>query len=62
MGIEVASPNVQESTADFAVQDTTILFGLSAIKGCGNNAADAIVAARKKGGPFSSLFDLCRKS
>ena len=61
MGIEVASPNVQESTADFAVQDTKILFGLSAIKGCGNNAADAIVAARKKGGPFSSLFDFCER-
>jgi len=61
MGIEVMPPSVQESITDFVVQDTKILFGLSAIKGCGGNAANAIVAARKKGGPFSSLFDFCER-
>jgi DNA polymerase-3 subunit alpha len=38
-----------------------ILFGLSAIKGCGSGAAEAIVAARNAGGPFASLFDFCER-
>jgi DNA polymerase-3 subunit alpha len=38
-----------------------ILFGLSAIKGCGSGAAEAIVAARREGGPFASLFDFCER-
>ena len=33
----------------------------SAIKGCGSSAAEAIVAARDKDGPFSDLFDFCER-
>ncbi len=42
-------------------QQGHIHFGLSAIKGCGGGAAEAIVVARKKGGPFKSLYDLCER-
>ena len=61
MEIEVVPPNVNLSSGDFMVADGKILFGLSAIKGCGGQAADAIVAARQAGGPFRDLFDFCER-
>jgi DNA polymerase-3 subunit alpha len=38
-----------------------ILFGLSAIKGCGSGAAEAIVAGRRADGPFADLFEFCER-
>ncbi len=38
-----------------------ITFGLSAIKGCGGQAAVAIVAERNKNGPYRDLFDFCER-
>lgn len=61
MGVEVIPPDVNSSDADFTVVNGRIPFGLSAIKACGSGAADAIVAARKLGGPFRSLFDFCER-
>ena len=37
----------------------TIRYGLGAIKGTGQSAIEAIVAAREEGGPFTSLYDFC---
>ena len=59
MGIEVAPPDVNASFVDFTVSAGRILFGLSAIKGCGGQAAAAIVAERQKGGAFRDLDDFC---
>jgi DNA polymerase-3 subunit alpha len=59
MGIEVAPPDVNASVADFAVKGGRILFGLSAIKGCGGQAAEAIAAERERGGAFRDLDDFC---
>jgi len=59
MGIEVAPPDVNASAADFTVAAGRILFGLSAIKGCGVQAAEAIHAEREKGGPYRDLHDFC---
>jgi DNA polymerase-3 subunit alpha len=59
MGIEVAPPDVNASRADFSVADGRILFGLSAIKGCGVQAAEAIAAERERGGIFRDLHDFC---
>jgi DNA polymerase III subunit alpha len=61
MGIEVLPPSVNSSHSDFAVVEGKIAFGISAIKGCGGAAAEAIVSARKKGGPFKDLFDYCER-
>jgi DNA polymerase-3 subunit alpha len=61
MGIEVVPPSVNHSDVDFAVRDGKILFALSAIKGCGGAAAEAIVAARKSGGNFRDLFEFCER-
>jgi DNA polymerase-3 subunit alpha len=38
-----------------------ITFGLSAIKGCGGQAAAALVAERRKNGPYRDLFDFCER-
>ena len=45
MEIEVVPPDVNRSGPEFAVADGKICFGLSAIKGCGAAAAEAIAAA-----------------
>ena len=61
MGIDVEPPDVNRSHANFRVSDGKILFALSAIKGCGGSAAEAIVVARQAGGPFHRLFDFCER-
>ena len=61
MGIEVVPPNVNTSEGGFAVRDGKIYFGLAAIKGCGGSAAEAIVAARQRGGAFRDIFDFCER-
>lgn len=61
MGIEVVMPDVNSSDVDFSVADGQIQFALSAIKGCGGGAAEAIVAARNADGPFKDLFDFCER-
>ena len=61
MGIEVVHPDVNTSGVDFTVANGKIYFALSAIKGCGGAAGEAIVAARKQGGPFRDLFDFCER-
>ncbi len=38
-----------------------VRYGLGAIKGTGQGAIEAIVAARNEGGPFISLFDFCAR-
>jgi DNA polymerase III subunit alpha len=38
-----------------------VRYGLGAVKGSGQNAIEAIVAARTEGGPFTSLFDFCKR-
>ena len=46
MEIPTNSPDVNTSEAEFAAKEGEILFGLSAIKGCGKQAAEAIVHER----------------
>jgi DNA polymerase-3 subunit alpha len=61
MGVEVLPPSVNHSEGDFTVEKDKIVFGLTAVKGCGRNAAEEIARARKEGGPFKDLFDLCER-
>ncbi|HEV3091339.1 MAG TPA: DNA polymerase III subunit alpha [Candidatus Cybelea sp.] len=61
MGIEVAAPDVNESLVDFAVADSSIRFGLAAVKGVGEAAVHAIIEARESGGRFGDLFDLASR-
>jgi len=61
MGIEVVPPHVNTSGSEFTVADGKIYFALSAIKGCGGSAAEAVVRNRKKDGPYQDLFDFCER-
>ncbi len=62
MGLDVLPPDVNLSESDFAVTgEREIRFGLSAVKGVGENAVASIVAAREEEGPFSSVFDFCNR-
>jgi DNA polymerase III subunit alpha len=61
MEITVVPPDVNSSDVDFAVAEGKIFFGLSALKGCGGSAAEAVVAARTKGGKFKDIFDFCER-
>ncbi|MFC1674772.1 DNA polymerase III subunit alpha [Candidatus Omnitrophota bacterium] len=61
MGINVLTPNINESNAHFRVIDPgTIRFGLMAVKNVGRGAIESIVQARQEGS-FSSLEDLCKR-
>jgi DNA polymerase-3 subunit alpha len=61
MGIRVLPPSVNESVHDFRVVGDDIRFGLSAVKGVGTQAIDAIIAARADGGHFTNLWDFCER-
>jgi DNA polymerase III subunit alpha len=59
MGIGVDPPHINQSGVDFTPLETSILFGLSAVRNVGQGAIENILAARDAGGLFSSLADLC---
>jgi DNA polymerase III subunit alpha len=60
-------PDVNKGTARFEpISDKVVRYGLAAVKGTGQGAIEAIVAAREGkagagGGPFRSLFDFCAR-
>ena len=56
MGIPVLPPDINESRQKFSGVGGAIRFGLAAIKGVGEAAAEAILAERAKG-PFRSFTD-----
>ena len=64
--IEVLPPDINQSESDFSVvtlgnknNQKAIRFGLSAIKGVGETAVEALLDVQKQGHTFSSLFELC---
>jgi DNA polymerase-3 subunit alpha len=63
MEMEVLPPDINESRRGFTPRnDGRIRFGLGAVKHVGANAVQAILNARREGGPFRSFFDLCRRA
>jgi DNA polymerase-3 subunit alpha len=61
LGIKVLGPDINVSGKNFTVVDGAIRFGLAAIKNVGESAVESIVDIRNRTGPFSSLFDFCRR-
>ena len=62
MGMTFEAPNINRGTHRFEpISDQTIRYGLGAIKGSGEQAIEAIVAARESGGAFTSLYDFARR-
>jgi len=60
-GIAILPPDVNVSGDDFTVDGNSIRFGLGAIKGVGEGAANAIIEARRKDGVFTSFLDFCER-
>lgn len=60
-GIDILPPDINDSHMRFTVVDGAIRFGLAAVKNVGGGAIEAILEARKEGGPFESLFDFCSR-
>ena len=62
MGMTFEAPNINRGFHRFEpISDKTIRYGLGAIKGSGEQAIEAIVAARESGGAFTSLYDFARR-
>ncbi len=69
-GIAFEAPDINRGGYRFEpIADKTVRYGLGAVKGTGQGAIEAIVAAREGqgakegqgGGPFRSLFDFCAR-
>ncbi|HZN47721.1 MAG TPA: DNA polymerase III subunit alpha [Ramlibacter sp.] len=59
-GLAFEPPDVNRGTWRFEpISDKVIRYGLGAVKGTGQSAIEALVAAREEGGPFKSLYDFC---
>ena len=62
MGIATLGPDVNESFQKFGVNHKgEIRFGLAAIKGMGDSAAQAIIDEREANGPFRNIFDFAQR-
>ncbi len=60
--IKLLSPDINESQAEFTVnKEGNIRFGMAGIKGVGMSIIEAVVAERKKGGPFKDVFDFVER-
>ena len=62
MDIATLGPDVNESYQKFGVnQKGEIRFGLAAIKGLGDSAAQAIIDEREKNGPYKDIYDFAQR-
>ena len=62
MHIATLGPDVNESYLKFGVNKKgEIRFGLAAIKGMGDTAAEAVIQEREKNGPYKSIFDFAQR-
>ncbi len=62
MGIEILAPDINRSSIEFtACAPTQIMFGLQGIKSVGMAALENIIAERTAKGPFTSLFEFCKR-
>ena len=44
-----------------ASDDKTIVYGLGAIKGVGEQAMQSVIDSRRQFGPYTDLFDFCHR-
>lgn len=58
--IDVLGPDVNQSQADFSIENNKIRFGLSAVKNVGSAAISTILEARESG-EFVDLSDFCNR-
>ncbi|WP_286266481.1 DNA polymerase III subunit alpha [Thalassotalea atypica] len=62
MGLTLLPPDVNSGQYKFTVnEEDQIVYGIGAVKGVGEGPIEAIIKARKEGGPFVDLFDFCAR-
>ena len=62
MKLKVLPPSINQSMYPFTVgDDTTIIYGLGAIKGVGESAIDCITQERAVAGGYKDLFGFCQR-
>jgi DNA polymerase-3 subunit alpha len=64
MGITVGVPDVNESFGEYApsrTSESTILFGMAAVRNVGDALVEKIVSEREANGTFRSVFDFVRR-
>ncbi|MBK1693968.1 DNA polymerase III subunit alpha [Chromatium weissei] len=60
MQLRVDPPKVNRSVYQFTIADeSTVIYGMGAIKGAGESAIKSIIEVRDAGGAFSDLWDFC---
>ena len=63
MNIDLAPPSVNRGEFKFVADtESSIVYGLGAVKGLGEGPIDVIVEGRSKAGSFKDLYDLCDRS
>ncbi|NTV30902.1 DNA polymerase III subunit alpha [candidate division WWE3 bacterium] len=65
-GIPILPPDINKSSTEFTIEELPegtrgIRYALNAIKNVGDGAVEEIVKERDHNGPFSDLWDLCRR-
>ena len=68
IGIEVLVPDVNRSAAEFTPRPALeaggapgVVFGLAAVRNVGESLVDRIVLERESAGPFTDVYDFCRR-
>lgn len=62
MHLTLDAPDINRSAYQFSVSgESSISYGLGAIKGVGRSAVESIIARREKDGAFGSLLEFCRR-
>ncbi|MGZ4980323.1 MAG: DNA polymerase III subunit alpha [Methylobacter sp.] len=62
MKLEILPPTINVSKYKFTVNDAgQIVYGLGALKGVGEAAIEEMLVEREAYGPFSGLYDLCKR-
>ncbi|GAA2652474.1 DNA polymerase III subunit alpha [Streptomyces spororaveus] len=61
-GVTVLSPDINESVAEFTAVGEDVRFGLKSVRNVGDGVIEAIVAARKSHGKYTSFPDFLDKS
>lgn len=62
MKLTVCPPDINISSYRFTVNESDqIVYGIGAIKGVGENAIEDLLNERRTNGPFTGLYDLCKR-
>jgi error-prone DNA polymerase len=61
-GVEVRGPDVNASAAKCRIEGDAVRVGLGYIRSVGKPPAEALVAERERGGPFTSVRDLAQRA